>query len=172
MLIRPINMTTIMTNLDILLKSPVIPKLNPTVLYAEKHSNEMSRSCFSGSKMEIHIIARPITTNDSEMIANALRTEISAISLLKISIRDFPLAKLKIFKVAMANVLVLIPPPVDCGEAPIHMSKNTIIKVGNEMAAVSIVLKPAVLGVVAPKSAVTILPNPLCSANVLLYSKK
>ncbi len=55
----------------------------------------------------------PITTNDKEIIANALLTEISAISLLNTSILDFPLAKLMMFKVAMAKVLVLIPPPVD-----------------------------------------------------------
>lgn len=172
MLIRPTNITTIITNLLALLKAPVIPKLNPTVPYAEKHSNAMSTNFFSGSKIPMNIIAKPITTNDNDIIANALRTEISAISRLKISILDFPFAKLKIFNIAMAKVLVLIPPPVDCGEAPIHIKRKTIIKVGKAILAVSMVLNPAVLGVVAPKSAVTTFPNPLCSANVLLYSRK
>ena len=165
-------MTAIMTNLLALLKSAVIPKLNPTVLYAEKHSKAMSINFFSGSNMEMNIIAKPITTNDKQIIANALRTEISAISLLNISILDFPLAKLKMLSVAIANVLVLIPPPVDCGEAPIHIKKNTNMIVEKPIAAVSIVLNPAVLGVVAPNSAVTTLPKPLCSDKVLLYSRK
>lgn len=120
----------------------------------------------------MNIIPKPITTKDNDMIANALRTEISAISLLKISILDFPFAKLKILSVATAKVLVFIPPPVDCGEAPIYIKRKIIINVGNSIAAVSIVLKPAVLGVVAPKIAVTIFPKPLCSAKVLLYSRK
>lgn len=122
--------------------------------------------------MKINIIAKPITIKDNAIMANALRTEISAISLLNISIFDFPFAKLKILSVAIANVLVLIPPPVDCGEAPIHIKRKHIIRVGNDSAVISIVLNPAVLGVVAPKSAVTIFPNPLCSAKVLLYSRK
>ena len=105
------------------------------------------------------------------MMAKALLTDTSAISLLKISIRDFPLAKLKILSNAMAKVLVLMPPPVDWGEAPIHIKSITIISVGKAIAAVSMVLKPAVRGVVAPKRAVTIFPKLLCSARVLLYSR-
>ena len=120
----------------------------------------------------MNIIAKLITINDKDIMANARRTEISAISRLKISILDFPFAKLKMFNIAIAKVLVLIPPPVDWGEAPIHIKRKTIISVGNAIAAVSMVLNPAVLGVVAPKSAVTTFPNPLCSANVLLYSRK
>ena len=80
--------------------------------------------------------------------------------------RSFPLAKLKIFNVAMAKVLVLIPPPVDAGEAPIHMSRKVIMMVGKLNAVMSTELKPAVRGVVAPKSAVTIFPHKECSERV------
>ncbi len=111
MLILPTNITAIITNLLALLKSAVIPRLNPTVLYAEKHSKAMSISFFSGSNIEMNMIPKPMTTRDRQIIAKALRTEMSAISLLNISMRDFPFAKLKILSVAMANVLVLIPPP-------------------------------------------------------------
>lgn len=144
-LIRPTNITIMIMNLLALLKVPVIPRLNPTVLYAEKHSNAMSMSSLSGSNNEMNMMAKPTTTKDNDIMANALRTEISAISLLKISILDFPFAKLKILSVAMAKVLVLIPPPVDCGEAPIHIRRKTIIRVGNAIAAGSMVLNPAVL---------------------------
>lgn len=171
-LIRPTNITTIITNLLALLKVLVIPKLNPTVLYAEKHSKAISTNFFSGSNIEISIIATPITSNDNDIMANDLRTETSAISRLKSSILDLPLAKLHMLSVAIANVLVLIPPPVDCGEAPIHIKRKTIMSVGKAIDAVSIELKPAVLGVVAPKSAVTIFPKPLCSAKVLWYSRQ
>ena len=70
----------------------------------------------------------------------------------------------------MANVLVLIPPPVEAGEAPTHINKKIIIKVEKCSWFISKVLKPAVLGVVAPKSAVTNFPNSLCSASVFWYS--
>ena len=57
----------------------------------------------------------PMTIKDKEITAKALLAETSAISLRKISILDFPFAKLKKLSVAMAKVLVFIPPPVDCG---------------------------------------------------------
>jgi hypothetical protein len=101
-------------------------------------------------------ITKPITIKDKVIIAKALRTDISAISRRDISILDLPFPKLKILRVAMAKVLVLIPPPVDCGEAPIHIKSSTNRMVGKLMAALSMVLKPAVLGVVAPNKAVII----------------
>ena len=90
----------------------------------------------------------------------------------KISILVLPRAMLKMFNVAIANVLVLIPPPVDCGEAPIHISNITNMIVEKLSCEKSKVLNPAVLGVVAPKSAVTIFPKPSCSVKVLFNSKK
>ncbi len=59
----------------------------------------------------------PIAIRDKVIIAKALRIEISAISLRKISTLDLPLARLNTLRNAMAKVFVLIPPPVDCGEA-------------------------------------------------------
>ncbi len=106
------------------------------------------------------MMPRPMTISESDITAKARLTEMAAISLPKTSIRSLPLAKLSMFNVAMANVLVLIPPPVEAGDAPIHISKNTIMVVGKSMEAVSIELNPAVRGVVAPKSAVTSFPKP------------
>lgn len=125
---------------------------------------------FSGSEMEIISTPVPMTISDKEIMANARRTELSAISLRNTSIRSFPLARLNILRVAMANVLVFIPPPVEDGEAPIHIRRITIIRAGKDIAAVSMELKPAVRGVVAPKRATTNFPKPSCSASVLLYS--
>ncbi len=171
MLTLPTNIMAMIINLLPGFKLPVMPKLKPTVPYAEKHSNPMFSNPNSGSKIVMAIIPKPITINESEMVANALFTETSAISLLKTSIRLFPFAKLKMFKVAMANVLVLMPPPVDTGEAPIHIKRKVIMMVGKVRAAMSTELKPAVRGVAAPKSAVTIFPKKECPARVWLYSK-
>lgn len=166
----PINIMAMSTNLLASLRLPVMPMLNPTVLYAEKHSKAMLIKSFLLSKIVSKTMPDPITMRDREMVAKARLTEISAISLLKTSIRDFPFARLKIFKVAMASVLVLMPPPVDEGDAPTHIRKSINMVVGNNISAVLIVLKPAVLGVVAPNNAVTTFPIPWCSAKVLLYS--
>src|SRR5688500_2607980 len=170
MLTRPTNMVKIITSLLGKLKFAVNPTLSPTVLYAEKHSKAMLNKSFSLSKDAMLKVAPPITTNDKEMIANALRTEMSAISRLYISIRFLPLAKLKKLSVAIAKVLVLIPPPVEPGEAPIHMSRKIIMMVGKLNNVISIALKPAVLGEVALKKDVTIFPKKLCGDKVLLYS--
>lgn len=107
---------------------------------------------------------------DKVRIANALREEMGDISLLKISILSFPFAILIKFKIAMAKVLVLTPPPVDPGEAPIHINNRMIKVVEKCNDEVSTVLNPAVRGVAAPKNAVTILPIDQCSAKVLLNS--
>lgn len=62
---------------------------------------------------------------------------------------------------ATASVLVLIPPPVEDGDAPTHIKNNMIRTVGILNAAVSTVLNPAVRVVTAPKKAVTIFPKKL-----------
>src|SRR5690554_5169654 len=95
------------------------------------------------------------------IVANALRTEISAISLLHTSILLFPLARLKKLRVAMAKVLVLIPPPVEAGDAPIHISNMMMITEEKCSWLKSIELKPAVLGVVAVNNAVMIFSQSL-----------
>ena len=161
MLTRPTNMVKIITSLLGILRFAVNPTLSPTVLYAEKHSKAMLNKSFSLSNDAIQKVAPPITTNDKEMIANALRTEISAISRLYTSIRFLLFAKLKKLSVAIANVLVLIPPPVEAGEAPIHIKRKIIMMVGKLNNVMSTVLKPAVRGDVPLKNAVTSFPNRL-----------
>ncbi|MDT4876702.1 hypothetical protein FQZ97_1121560 [compost metagenome] len=101
-----------------------------------------------------------MVTNESVMVAKALLTEISAISRLHISILSLPFARLRKLSVAIAKVLVLIPPPVDAGEAPIHINNIMIMTEEKCNWLKSIELKPAVLGVVAVNRAVIILPIP------------
>lgn len=99
----------------------VIPRLSPTVPYAEKHSNAISMSFFSGSKDDTQTTAIPIMMNESRITAEALLSEDSAICLRYTSTCSFPFTRLKILRMLIANVLVLIPPPVDAGDAPIHI---------------------------------------------------
>lgn len=98
---------------------------------------------------------------DKEIAAKALRVENGDISLLKTSILSFPLARLRKLRNEIAKVLVLIPPPVDPGEAPIHMRIEITRMLEIWSALMSIELNPAVRGVVALKNAEMSLPAPL-----------
>lgn len=110
--------------------------------------------------------------SEREIVAKARRTETLDISLLKTSMRDFPRAKLSIFNVAIAKVVVFIPPPVDNGAAPIHINSRTNIKLEKVNEPKSITENPAVLVVVAVKNAeIDFFINPSSSESVLLYSK-
>ena len=60
---------------------------------------------------------------------------------------------------AIASVLVLIPPPVEPGDAPTHIKKSISIIVGTVSTEISTVLNPAVRVVTELKKAVTIFPN-------------
>ena len=99
--------------------------LKPTVPNAEKHSKAIAKVFSPFSKAETSNIDTPIASNDRTIVAKALRTESSAISLLLTSIQSLPLAILNTFNKAIANELVLIPPPVLPGEAQIHI-KNIV----------------------------------------------
>ena len=96
-----------------LLKVEVIPKLNPTVLKAENISKTNDMNFCSPSVIDNANIDIEIVTSERVMIANALLMEPWEISRPKTSILSFPLAMLTKFKVATANVVVLIPPPVE-----------------------------------------------------------
>src|SRR5690606_35683978 len=104
-------------------------------------------------------MAKPITINEIHKMAKALEVDSLEILLPKSCILDFPLAIAKMFNVANAKVLVFIPPPVDAGEAPIHIKKIINNKVGTVNSVKSNVLKPAVLGVTALNAVDVIFPN-------------
>lgn len=84
---------------------------------------------------------------DKTIVADAREIEAGEIVLLNISNRFLPLTKSTICKALTANVLVLIPPPVEFGEAPIHMSRKEKNTIGTPIFAISRVLNPAVLEV-------------------------
>ena len=101
-----------------------------------------------------------MVNSDRNIVAKALFIDIIPISRPKTSVRSFPLARLSTFMTAKAIVLVLIPPPVELGEAPIHINSITKMIVENCSAPKSILLNPAVLGVVAVEKAITNFPIP------------
>ena len=166
-LIKPIlpkNIKKITTYFPGSLSSGVIPKDKPTVLKAENTSKAISKSVNCGLKISNNKIPKPIEANEIEIIANALKTDSLATLLVPISIFDLSLAIEKIFNVAIAKVVVLIPPPVEAGEAPIHIKKIINKIPGTVKLLISIVLKPAVLEVTDENIAVVNFPNTvLCS---------
>lgn len=72
----------------------------------------------------------------------------------------------------MVNVVVLIPPPVDKGEAPIHMRNMVKAMVGVVSESIATLLNPAVRGVTAPKKETANLPRKGRSLKILLFSEK
>lgn len=135
-------------------------KLNPTVLYAEKHSKTTVKTGVSlGSNINNAMIAIPMTIKEIHKMAKAREVDSLLILLPRIWMRLLPIATANMFNVASANVLVLIPPPVDAGEAPIHIKKIINNKEGTLNCVKSTVLKPAVLGVTVLKAVLVIFPN-------------
>src|SRR5690606_30782450 len=87
---------------------------------------------------------------------------------LKSSRFSLPLAMLNMFRKEIAKVVILIPPPFEPGEAPIHIKKRAIIMDGKCNACIFTVEKPAERGVTLKKKADTVLPQSvLCSASEL-----
>ena len=117
-------------------------------------------------------IAIEITKIERTINAKALFTVVEDISRLYTSSRDLPLTTFDILRTAIAKELVLIPPPVELGDAPTHIRKIKINIVGILNSPVSTVLKPAVLVVTAPKNAVATFPPKLWPDKVLLYSHR
>src|SRR5690606_14514032 len=100
-----------------------------------------------------------------------LLTESADIFRPKISSLSFPLARLTMLRSATANVVVLIPPPVDPGDAPTHIRKTAVASMGSENPSAPATLNPAVRALLPVKKAVTHLPQKeSCNANVWLYS--
>ena len=72
---------------------------------------------------------------------------------------------------AIVKVVVLIPPPVDKGEAPIHIKNMVRTRVGAVSACMEKLLKPAVLQVVAPRKDTASFPRNGRSCSRALFSK-
>ena len=127
-------------------------RLRPTVLMAEMTSNRTWVTRLPGTVMEISKVAREVHKMDNRMMAYALLIFSFGICRLNISTFFFPFKVLKILLQAIVNVVVFIPPPVDKGDAPIHIRNIVRRMVGVESKCIGIILNPAVRGVAAPKN--------------------
>jgi hypothetical protein len=141
----PRNISTIRTILLSSLRDGVRFKDNPTVPKAEKHSKVVFRTSTLGSKTESKKTEDPTAKSDNKIITVALCTAVTDISLCLNSILSLPrMMALRLRKVT-AKVVVLIPPPVEPGEAPTHIKKIIIRTVEGSNVPMSTLLNPAVL---------------------------
>jgi hypothetical protein len=103
---------------------------NPVVENAEMHSNSRCAGCLAGSKIIKSMKAERIKNRERTMMESTRMIVDDPISLLPISSRRFPRKKLTDDLRASASVVVLIPPPVDPGDAPTHIKNMVKNKVG------------------------------------------
>lgn len=170
---RPTNIVVITTIFPAVLKSGVIPKLNPEVVYAEIDSKSNAVvSKFPSVTLRKMKQSRMLNI-DNKIIAKALLTDSGKILRPNISMDSLPLAKATIFNKANATEVTLTPPPVDPGDDPTHINVTAIINVGMDSMPTPTVSNPAVREELAIKNAVVNLPEKdESAANVLLYSSR
>ena len=127
------NIRTMIVNFPKEDKSSVIPRDIPQVPNALVISKMISIAEASGSVMN-RIIVETMTMNIARIItAYERNTSINWISLLNICIVFLPRAKLMRKRIAIARVVVRMPPPAELGEAPINMRTlmNTFVASSN-----------------------------------------
>ena len=126
----------------------VIPVESPTVENAETVSNAIGiRPLLPSLILRINIAIKMVDAEKRKMEKALLRSS-AEIVLLPISILFCPLIVLIAEYIINVNVDVLIPPPVDPGDAPINIKNMKIMSIGVLIIEKSTVLKPAVLAVI------------------------
>src|SRR5690554_3768538 len=171
--ILPKNIKNITTYLLLSDKWGVIPIESPTVPKAENASKAICNKVKLGLNINSNKIPIPIQAKEIDIIAKARLTDSEDILLVPISICFLLRAIAKILSVANANVEVLIPPPVDAGEAPTHIKKIINKTPGIVKLFISTVLNPAVLEVMDENMAVVNFPNAVsCSNRLVCCSEK
>ena len=104
--------------------------LRPTVLNAETHSNNRYTGFFPFSDIRRQKKPAVIINIERKIIDNTLFIVLWPISLFPITKCCRPRMLFHAERKAIANVVVFIPPPVDPGDAPIHIRKIIINIVG------------------------------------------
>ena len=141
---RPIIIKTIINNFPTVLRLEVIPADNPTVPNAEV----ASKSIFI--KLKFSVIARiSVITNVEVSATNIWAFDLSILKRLivrlKIETTFLPLREAMDESMLEANDVVLIPPPVLPGDAPINIKIIITNKLALDIMVISIVLKPTVV---------------------------
>lgn len=170
--ILPMNISIKTINFPIHDNWGVIPKERPTVFIAADTSNIIWSRVASSVVDNITTENRDIK-KVKQIRAVAFLTKLLGILLSKISMSSLPLNTLIRLSIGIITVVVLSPPPVDVGEAPIYIKIINIIELAIVKEGTFILLNPALFGVTAKnKLAMTFWAKfklPMVSG--LLYSK-
>ena len=151
----PQYIRNIITIRDAVMSSRVIPVVIPTVPIADETSKIISEMLSSGWSAQIRTM--PIRASVRFVNATELALWIASFSrrLPKIPLDCLRVIPLKVEIAITARVVVFIPPAVEPGEPPINIRITVSILLAGERAAVSVVLKPAVLAVTESKRALS-----------------
>jgi hypothetical protein len=128
--IRPIYIDSIIILLPAKLNDEVMPTDKPTVPKAEISSNNKLRKFLSGSVIASINVEINMSEIENIAIEKALLIVSFEIECLTISTFFRPLIVLIAERRITEKVVVLIPPPVDPGDAPINIRNIIKIKVG------------------------------------------
>ena len=145
--ILPIYIQSINITLLGVVRLNVIPVDRPTVLKALVTSKSASESEHF-SNIRIPIVAKIIIMIAVKIMVSALEKSPSGSLFLNISSWVLPLRAFNAPVVTTANVVVLIPPPVPPGDAPINISMVRKNRENCVRLPVGRVLNPAVLAVI------------------------
>ena len=122
--ILPVYITRIMTSLPATDSPGVIPVDSPTVPNAEITSNKSWIKVQSGSRIHIRNVAMQTTPRDRIVTRYALE-RFSGEMFLRKELRGRFTKILLAACTSTKKVLVLIPPPVDPGDAPMNISTQS-----------------------------------------------
>jgi len=152
--------------------SGVIPVLKPTVPKAEKTSKARAKKGLF-STIVIANITINIKQSEIKIIVRALRISVEGMRFPQKTTSLEPWRSAFTTPIISAKVVVLIPPPVEAGEAPINIKIKIKKREGVLKASIGNTLKPAVRGVAAINRDLNILlpAEVLPSVAGLLYSR-
>lgn len=136
-----------MRNFPKSVNSEVIPRESPTVENALITSKNIGikpicLSLYNKIKIKKLMVIKEISDSAVERT-----TKLPGIFRLNKRTSEFPLKVVVIDLINKAKVVVLIPPPVDPGDAPMNINKQIKYKVVGPSCDISTELKPAVLAV-------------------------
>ena len=149
---RPINIVTTRISLEKSVKSGVIPVDKPTVPNAETTSNSIFKKSVFDSPMHNNKVESITTFNPKIIITNAFAIISLGIVLRKAVHLRFAVMDMTA-RTSVKQVVVLIPPPVEPGDAPINISIITINNPAEENSDIGKVENPAVLAEVLVRKA-------------------
>ena len=142
--IRPRNISPISISWQAVLSDGVRFIVRPTVLRAENDSKNNSIVSTSGMHSFMAMVLTTTAVKESAIVAYDFWIEIGEMRRPKISMLSLPMRTFRALRTQMANVVTFIPPPVDMGAHPIHMSSIRITIEAPDSVSRSMYMNPAV----------------------------